>query len=97
VKIEEVEEIARLSRLQFDGEELERFVPRFESILKFFAELEEVATGEVEPTYHALEAGTELATPTREDEVEPSLTVEEALSNAPDSAEGHFRVPPVIE
>jgi aspartyl-tRNA(Asn)/glutamyl-tRNA(Gln) amidotransferase subunit C len=33
----------------------------------------------------------------REDEIKPGLSNEEALSNAPDSEAGCFKVPPVLE
>ena len=32
----------------------------------------------------------------REDKVEPSLSQEEALANAPDKKDGYFKVPKVI-
>ena len=92
----EVEKIADLAHLKFDPQELERFVDQFQEILEYFAQLEEVPTEDVEPTYQALEQE-DLATPTREDEVQSCFPVETALANAPDSSEDHFRVPPVIE
>jgi aspartyl-tRNA(Asn)/glutamyl-tRNA(Gln) amidotransferase subunit C len=33
----------------------------------------------------------------REDEVQPSLSQEQALANAPDRTDGFFRVPRIIE
>ncbi len=96
ISTEEVEMIADLAKLQFDPQELERFVDQFQEILEYIAKLEAVPTEEVEPTYQALEQE-DLATPTREDEVKPCFPVGTALANAPDSSEDHFRVPPVIE
>ena len=92
----EVEEIAELAHLKFDSQELERFVGHFQQILEYFTQLERVSTENVESAQQAVE-GKKLATPTREDEVKPSLPVATALENAPDSSEDHFQVPPVIE
>lgn len=96
ISTEEVEKIAGLSHLKFSPEELQRFVHQFQEILEYFAQLEAVSTEEVQPTYHALEEE-QLATPTRQDEVKPSLPARKALANAPDSCEDYFRVPAVIE
>ena len=92
----EVERIAELAHLKFDSQELERFVGHFQQILEYFAQLETVSTENVESAHQAVE-GEKLATPTREDEVKPSLPVATALDNAPESSEDHFQVPPVIE
>ena len=92
----QVEKIAALARLQFDPESLEEFVPTFEQILRYFEQLEKVETEEVERTYHALH-GLQLETPLRPDEPTASLPVEEALGNAPETKDNHFRVPKVIE
>ena len=92
----EVERIAQLSRLRFEEEDLEQFVPGFEQILDYFEQLKAVETEDVEATFHAV-AGEGTETPYREDRVEGSLTSQEALENAPRSREDHFRVPRVIE
>jgi len=96
IRTREVEEIAELAHLKFDSQELERFVGHFQQILEYFTQLERVSTENVESAQQAVEGG-KLATPTREDEVKPSLPVATALENAPDSSEDHFQVPPVIE
>ena len=92
----EAEKIAELAHLKFDSQELERFVGHFQQILEYFTQLERVSTENVESAQQAVE-GKKLATPTRADEVKPSLPVATALENAPDSSEDHFQVPPVIE
>ncbi len=97
----EVEKIAELAHLKFDPQELDRFVGHFQQILEYFTQLETVSTEavsteNVQPAHQAVE-GKKLATPTREDEVRPSLPVATALDNAPESSEDHFQVPPVIE
>jgi aspartyl-tRNA(Asn)/glutamyl-tRNA(Gln) amidotransferase subunit C len=92
----QVEKIAALAKLRFDPESLEAFVPTFEQILQYFEQLEQVETEETEPTYHALH-GLQLETPLRADEPAGSLPVGEALGNAPETKDSHFRVPKVIE
>lgn len=87
---------AALARLEFSGPERERFVTTFEQILAYFRQLERVPTDGLEPTYHALDEAV-TGTPLRPDEVTPSLDPEEVLRGAPDTREGHFRVPRVIE
>ncbi len=96
IETREVEKIAELAHLKFDPQELERFVGHFQQILEYFTQLEAVSTGDVEAAHQTVE-GEKLATPTREDEVRPSLPVATALDNAPESSEDQFQVPPVIE
>lgn len=93
---EEVEKIADLAHLQYSREQMEEFVPRFREILDHIARLEELDTEGVEPMYHGLPSE-ELSEDLREDERRPVLTRQEALQNAPESVDGQFRVPKVIE
>ena len=94
ITIKEVETISKLANLTFTPQELERFTHQFQEILNYVAQLETVSTENIQPTCHALAIP---QTPMREDEVRPSLAVDEALANAPDPADNHFRVPRVIE
>lgn len=91
-----VEKIAELAKLEFEPEALDRFVPTFEQILGYFEQLEAVDTAHVEPTYHALHVDA-LETPLRPDECASSLDREDVLRSAPESREGSFVVPKVIE
>ena len=93
---EEVKKIAHLAQLIFEPEEMAKFVPQFQEILEYFQQLKEVSTEGVDPTYHALEEE-DSSTPLRQDEVSLFFSVEEALGNAPDVFENHFRVPMVID
>ncbi len=92
---EEVQRVAELARLEFTGEELERFTGEFAAILDFFEQLKEPDTSAAEPLFHALSDAEE--TPFREDEPGGSLEREEALSQAPSTDGEHFKVPKVIE
>ena len=53
----------------------------------------DVAADDIPPTSHSVP----LTNVYRDDVVQPSLTQEEALSGAPDSAEGRFRVPRILD
>ena len=88
-----VEHIADLSRLSLSKEELELFGSQLSDILTHIKKLEELDTSGVEPTSHALV----LENVDREDVVRESLSVDEALSNAPDRHEGFYRVPKIID
>ena len=86
---DEVVHVARLARLALTEEELDRFVGQLDAILEAVGKVAELDLADVEPTLHPLALSNVLA----EDEPRPSLSVEEALANAPDSEDGAFRVP----
>ena len=90
----EVLKIAVLAKLHFDEAELEEFTVQFQRILDYVETLKEVDIDGVAPTSHV--ARTEEKGAFREDETRVSLPAEEALQNAPDSGDGHFKVPKVI-
>jgi len=92
VSLKEVENIAKLAKLSFDQEEMEKFAEQFNQILEYIDKLNELDTESVQPTYHVLD----LTNVMREDEAKPGLTQEEALSNAPKKKAGLFSVPKVI-
>ncbi len=87
-----VRHVAQLARLEFKEEELEKFTEQLGNILEHIEELNELDTSNVEPTFHVLA----LSTPLREDVVEPWLSSDEALENAPHREEDFFAVPKVI-
>ncbi|MBM3450415.1 MAG: Asp-tRNA(Asn)/Glu-tRNA(Gln) amidotransferase subunit GatC [Armatimonadetes bacterium] len=90
---EVVDHVARLSRLDLTDEERRLFLDQLNTILSYFAKLDTLDTEGVAPTAQAL-AGENVF---RADIVTPSLPVEEALSMAPESRDGHFVVPAVFE
>jgi len=90
---EEVRHVARLARLALSEEEVKKFQRQLEKILEYVAKLRELNLEGVEPTTHVIPVVNRL----REDQGKESLSKEEALSNAPNTEEGHFRVPKVIE
>ena len=87
---EQVAHVARLARLALTEEELERFGEQLGAILEAVGKVAELDLADVPPTSHPLDLVNVFA----EDEPRPSLRREAALANAPDAADGAFRVPP---
>jgi|SRR5688572_14079130 aspartyl-tRNA(Asn)/glutamyl-tRNA(Gln) amidotransferase subunit C len=90
---EEVLHVARLARLAMSDDEVDRFGGQLSAILEHAARVTEAATDDVPPTSHPLP----LANVFRDDVVEPSLPPEKALSTAPETEDGRFKVPRIIE
>lgn len=90
---DDVRKVARLARLRFSEAEESRLVADLNQMLAYVAALEELDTSDVAPTAHVLP----LSNVFRPDEPTTALTQAEALSNAPASGHGHFRVPRVVE
>jgi aspartyl-tRNA(Asn)/glutamyl-tRNA(Gln) amidotransferase subunit C len=90
--MEEVRHIAQLARLELNPEAVGPIVRQMNDILIYMEKLNKLDTGGVEPTSHALH----LANVFREDQVQSSLPLEEALANAPEQRRSAFVVPKVI-
>ena len=88
---EDVLHVAELARLEIPEDEIERVREQLGAILEAVGKVSELDLSQVEPTSHPLD----LVNVWREDEPRPSLPREEALRNAPDPADGAFRVPAV--
>ena len=89
----EVLKIAELARLEFSGDELDAFIDQFQHLFDYIEQLKQVDVEGISPTSHVSLTKEFEKHIFREDEVRPSLPVEESLSNAPDPGSGHFRVP----
>jgi aspartyl-tRNA(Asn)/glutamyl-tRNA(Gln) amidotransferase subunit C len=89
----DLEHVATLARLQLTDEEKERFGRQLVLILEHAAKVSEVAAADVPPTSHPVPR----ANVYRPDEPREGLSHEEALSNAPESEDGRFRVPRIVE
>lgn len=93
ITLEEVRKVAGLAQLRLEEGELEAMRADLTSILGYVDQLSALDVEGVEPTTHAVP----LAMLLRADEVGPHMTREAALSNAPEQAEGMFRVPRIVE
>lgn len=89
----DVEYVAALSRLEFSEEEKEKYTEQLDVILEYINQLDELDTEGVKPTYHIVP----MTNVFRKDEVSPSLAKDKVLVNAPESQEGCFKVPRIIE
>jgi aspartyl-tRNA(Asn)/glutamyl-tRNA(Gln) amidotransferase subunit C len=89
----DIEHVARLARLDLSDEEKGRLAAQLGAILEHAAKVGEVATADVPPTASAIPRANVL----RADEPRPSLSAQEALANAPATAEERFLVPRIVE
>ena len=90
---QDVEDVARLSRLALTDAELERMREQLSGILAYIDKLRALDTASVEPTSHAVP----LVNVMRDDETRPCLSQDEALANAPERSGEYARVPKIIE
>ena len=89
---EEVLNVAKLARLKFQPEEIEKFQVELNDILGYIDMLNEVETDEVS----ALSQVNSHVNNLREDVARESLTVEGALRHAPNAEDGAIIVPKVV-
>lgn len=90
---ERVRHIAKLARLKLADDEVELFSRQLGDILGYVRQLDSVDVSGVEPMAHPHDAVGAL----RDDEPLPSFSADTALQNAPQSHEGFFRVPKVVD
>jgi aspartyl-tRNA(Asn)/glutamyl-tRNA(Gln) amidotransferase subunit C len=88
----EVAHLADLARIDLSDAELDPIAPQLSVILDSIASISEVAAEDVPPTSHALPVTNVF----RDDVVTPGLTVEEALSGAPEVVDQRFSVPRIL-
>jgi len=93
LSLQEVETIAELAKLTLTGEEKAKFQEQLSAILDYAEILQQVDTTGIPPTASAIP----LHNVMRPDQVKPSLSTEEALFNAPDTAESSFRVRAILD
>ena len=87
-----VKHIAFLVRLGISEEEAQKFSGQFSSIIDYFNMLNEVDTTDVMPASDIANAENVL----REDVVQPSMSRDEFLKNAPQSERRYIKVPTVL-
>jgi len=92
----DIEKIAQLAHLELGEEELKTFGSQIAEILAYVETLNELDTTNVEPALGGLTPEGERTDTSRADEIQGSLGQKVALAEAPDPAEGHFRVPKVL-
>ena len=87
---DEVLHVAALAQLALSEEEIERLTSELDKILDAVGVVAELDLADVPPTSHPLD----LVNVWAEDVPHESLSLADALANAPDADEGAFRVPP---
>ena len=93
ISAEQVRHLAELARIDLSEAELTSLTTELGQIVESVAKVSEVATPEVPATSHPIP----MTNVFRDDVVRPSLTVEQALSGAPDREGDYFRVPPILD
>ena len=88
-----IKTIANLARLRFPKEDEEKFMKDIESILAWVEELKEVDVSGVEP----LVSVTPRTDAVRTDEVSDGNLQTELMANAPESVQGFYEVPRMVE
>jgi aspartyl-tRNA(Asn)/glutamyl-tRNA(Gln) amidotransferase subunit C len=86
---EQVLHVARLARLRLEEDEIDRMSRELSSVLDHIEKISELDLEGVPPTSHVVDVENVV----RRDEPRPSWPVERALEQAPDAADGGFRVP----
>ena len=93
IEMSQVEHVAELARLQLSREELERLSTQLSRILTYMEELNAIDTAGIPVTTSVVASDANVL---REDEIQPSLSQDQALSNAPEAVAGLFQVPQII-
>ena len=89
----QVRKVAKLSRLKLSEQDIRRYSTQLTSILDYVAQLSLVNVEGVAPMAHPLPLHNVL----RDDVVQPSLSVEQVLANAPGREGPYFTVPKVLD
>jgi len=93
ISLKDIENMTQWSKLELNQEEKLDFTDKFNKILQKLDIIEEIDTNHVElngdkPLHRNI---------LRDDEVQPSLTMDLVLKNAPDTCEGMFSVPSILD
>ncbi len=89
----DIAKVAQLARIALTPEELEAYGTQLADILEHAERVQALPTDGVEPTSHPLP----MVNAFRPDEVGECLDRDVILSQAPDSHDGRFRVPRILE
>jgi aspartyl-tRNA(Asn)/glutamyl-tRNA(Gln) amidotransferase subunit C len=89
IEREQVLHVAKLARLRLSDDEVERMAGELSGILDHVDRISELVLDDVAPTSHVVDLENVL----RPDEPRPSWPREAVLEQAPDPADGAFRVP----
>jgi len=88
-----VAKVASLARIKMTEDEQEQYVSKLTNIISFVEQLSEVDTDNVKPLASVVDIKLTL----REDKITDGGIQDEILANAPETLEGFFVVPKVVE
>ena len=97
MKLDDVQRIAHLSRLELSQAEAEAVLPQLQAVFSLVEEMQAVDTSGLEPLAHPILFLRELAQPMRVDQVTESDQRAANMQSAPAKQDGYFIVPRVIE
>ncbi|MGH7942989.1 MAG: Asp-tRNA(Asn)/Glu-tRNA(Gln) amidotransferase subunit GatC [Limisphaerales bacterium] len=89
----DIQYVAHLARIELSPDEEKKLASQLGGILGYIDKLNQLDVANVEPTAHAVP----LINVTRADQTGQSLSQQEALRNAPATANGLFIVPKIVE
>ena len=90
--LDDVRKVAKLARLELADADLAHLQPQLSAILDYVDQLKQLNTEGIEPLAHPLP----IANAFRDDVPTPSLSVDDALANAPNRIGDYFGVPAVF-
>ena len=89
----DLQHVVKLARIELSAEEEQRISLQLSEIIQYVEKLNELDVDEIDPTAHVVQ----LTNVLREDQPRPSLSQDDAMRNAPKSANGLFVVPKIVE
>ncbi len=89
---EQVAHLANLARIALTPEEISSLTTELDQIVDSIAKVQQVATPDVPATSHPVP----LSNVFRPDVVGETLTIEQALQNAPEQSDNRFRVSAIL-
>ncbi|HIA04974.1 MAG TPA: Asp-tRNA(Asn)/Glu-tRNA(Gln) amidotransferase subunit GatC [Myxococcales bacterium] len=89
---DEIQQLAHLARVELKPESIESLQTDLSKILDYVHSLQALDLSHVEPTTH----GSPVSTPLREDVVQASLSIDDALAVVPQKGNSAFVVPKVV-
>ena len=89
---EQVAHLANLARIALTPEEISSLTTELDQIVDSIAKVQQIATPEVPATSHPVP----LSNVFRPDVVGETLTIEQALQNAPEHADNRFKVSAIL-
>jgi aspartyl-tRNA(Asn)/glutamyl-tRNA(Gln) amidotransferase subunit C len=89
---QEVDNVAKLARLNLTEAEKEIYTQQLTDILTYVEKISEINISNIKPTFHPIP----MKNIFREDKNIYSLSVGEVLANAPEKKDGYFVVPCIL-